>query len=135
MAMALIQIEDYRKYVREGEQYLRTAVTAAARRKDVFTPEILYNLTAIAIEKFLMGFLMYHGTLADNHTMQDLSNAVEAIAGRQETLAGQLRYLDSFQEICDMDTYNRKAPEPGDIPKILGIGKDVKRFVLSRIDI
>ncbi len=133
--MAVVQIEDYRKYAREGEQYLRTAINAAERRKNVFTPEILYNLTAIAIEKFLMGFLMYHGRLADNHTMQDLSNAVEAIAGRQETLARQLRYLDSFQEICDMNTYSRKEPDSEDIPKILDIGKDVRRFVLSRIDL
>ena len=132
--MNLVQIDDWRQYIKEGGQYLKTATSAAERRGDVFTPEILYNLTAIAIEKFLMGFLMYHGDLADNHTMQDLINAVEGVAGRQEEIAEKMLYLDSFQEICDLDTYNRRAPEPEDMPHILAIGHEIKEFVAARVE-
>lgn len=131
--MELMQITDWRQYLKEGDQYLSTAVGAAARRSKVFTPEILYNVTAMAIEKMIMGYLMSRGDLADNHTMRDLLDAVERNAGPQPELGAKLRYLDGYQEICDLDTYKRVAPAPEDIPEILAIGQMVKAFVEERI--
>jgi hypothetical protein len=131
--MERIQISDWRQYLKEGEQYLATAVGAAARRSDVFTPEILYNITAMAIEKLIMGYLMSRGDLADNHTMGDLLDAVERNAGPQPELGAKLRFLDGYQEICDIDTYRHDAPDPADIPEILAIGQMVKDFVDARV--
>lgn len=131
--MGFIQIEGWRQYIKEGGQYLRTAHQAAERRGEVFTPEILSNLTAMAIEKFIMGYLMSRGDLADNHTMRDLLDAVERNAGPQPELGAKLRYLDAFQEICDMDTYSRKPALPEDIPEILAIGQLIREFVTERI--
>jgi hypothetical protein len=133
--MEPVQISDWRKYLKEGDQYLSTAVGAAARRGKVFTPEILYNITAMAIEKMIMGYLMSCGDLADNHTMGDLVDAVERNAGPQPELSAKLRYLDSYQEICDIDTYQHHAPAPEDIPEILAIGRMVKEFVEKRIPV
>lgn len=131
--MGFLQLEDWRQYVKEGGQYLRTAHEAAEKRTEVFTPEILYNLTAMAIEKFIMGYLMSRGDLADNHTMRDLLAAVERNAGPQPELGAKLRYLDAFQEICDLNTYSRKPALPEDIPEILAIGQLVKEFVGQRV--
>jgi hypothetical protein len=131
----LMQIEGWQQYVKEGGQYLQTAVKGAGKRPDVFTPEILYNLNAIAIEKFLMGYLMYHGDLAENHTMTDLIRAVERHAGPQTELAEKLHYLDSFQEICYIDTYSRKVPTAIDLERILGIGREVRQFVHQEINL
>jgi len=131
--MERIQISDWRQYLKEGEQYLATAMGAAERRSDVFTPEILYNITAMAIEKLIMGYLMSRGDLADNHTMGDLLDAVERNAGPQPELAAKLRFLDGYQEICDIDTFRHDAPDPSDIPEILAIGQMVKDFVDERV--
>jgi HEPN domain-containing protein len=129
VVMNLVQISDWREFIEDGEKYLRTAIHAAKKRREVFTPEILYNLTAMAIEKYLMGFLMYHGDMADNHTMRDLIESVERHVNMQPDLAESLLYLDSFQEICDLETYNRRAPSIEEIAKILAIGQDIKGFV------
>ena len=129
----LLQIDDWRQYIKEGGQYLHTAGEAAEKRAEVFTPEILYNLTAMAIEKFIMGYLMSRGDLADNHTMRDLVDALERNAGPQPELGAKLRYLDGFQEICDLDTYSRKPALPEDIPEILAIGQMVREFVVQRV--
>jgi hypothetical protein len=129
----LLQIDDWRQYIKEGGQYLHTACEAAERRGEVFTPEILYNLTAMAIEKFIMGYLMSRGDLADNHTMRDLVEALERNAGPQPELGAKLRYLDAFQEICDLETYSRKPALPEDIPEILAIGQLVREFVTERV--
>ena len=129
----LVQIEDWRQYISDGDKLLRTALNAAHKRPEVFTPEILYNLTAMAIEKFCMGYLMYHGDLADNHTMADLAEAVERHAGPLPALTAELIFLDSFQEICDLGTYNRRPPTSDEITIILAAGRKVKQFISSKI--
>lgn len=125
----LVRITDWHKYLGEGEKYLALAQGAAAKRRDVFTPNIIYNVTAMAIEKFLMGLLMYNGTLAENHTMGDLLSAVERVAGPQPQFAEDFRYLDSFQDICSLDTYRCSEPTWEDIPRILACGVQVSDFV------
>ncbi|VAW41788.1 hypothetical protein MNBD_DELTA03-159 [hydrothermal vent metagenome] len=131
----LVQIEDWREYISDGGKFLHTAVNAAKKRPEVFTPEILYNLTAMAIEKFCMGYLMYHGDLADNHTMADLAEAVERHAGPQPELTQKLLFLDSFQEICDLSAYKRRPPNKEEIAQILSIGQEVNDFVSSKIEL
>ncbi len=131
----LVQIEDWRKYMDDGEKFLTTALNGAQKRPKVFTPEILYNLTAMAIEKFCMGYLMYHGDLADNHTMADLAEAVERHTGPLPELTPKLLFLDSFQEICNLSTYKRRPPNKKEITEILSIGQEVKDFVSSQIEL
>lgn len=126
-------LEDWRKYLKEGGQFLDAAQAAVAKGRVVFTPEILYNMVGMAIEKFIMAYLMRNGDMADNHTMRDLVDALERHAGPQPALAEKLYFLDTFQEICDMDTYNRHAPNQEDIGVILAIGQDVREFVLPRV--
>jgi len=130
--MIAFGLSDWRQYLKDGEGYLTTAQQAAARKKQAFTPEILYNLTAMAIEKYIMGFLMSRGDLADNHTMGDLLAAMERHIPLPAELAGDLLFLDSFQEICDLDTYSRRPPTSAEIEKILNIGQQIKEFINSR---
>jgi hypothetical protein len=125
----MVQIDDWRKYHRDGEQFLRTALMAREKGRKHFTPEILYNLTGMAIEKFIMAYLMKNGDLADNHTMGDLLTALERHAGKQPELAEKLRYLDTFQEICALDSFSVKAPDQEETEVILGIGREIKEFL------
>ena len=125
----LVRITDWHKYLGEGEKYLALAQGAATRRREVFTPNIIYNVTAMAIEKLLMGLLMYHGTLAENHTMRDLLDAVERVTGPQPQFAEDFHYLDSFQDICSLDAYRRSDPTWENIPRILACGAKVSDFI------
>lgn len=129
----LVKITGWREFIKEGEQYLACAENACAKKRRAFTPAILYNLTTMAIEKLLMGFLMFHGAMADNHTMIDILNAVERITGPQPQLAAKFRFLDSFQEICDLDAFNRRDPSPEEIPLILACGATVRAFTREAI--
>jgi len=131
----LVNIDHWRQFLVEGEAYLGTARRASEKRKDVFTPEILYNLTAMAIEKYLMAFLMYHGDMADNHTMRDLINSVSRHTDLPPELTAKLLHLDSFQEICDMDGYNRRAPQSSEIADIIAVGATVSRMVRGKLGI
>jgi hypothetical protein len=127
--MALFGIENWMEYRRDGEQFLHVALMARQKNRRQFTPEILYNLTGMAIEKLVMAYLMKQGDLADNHTMSDLAEALERHMGSQIQLRQKLRYLDSFQEICDLESFTVKKPSEEDTTAILAIGEEVRDFL------
>lgn len=124
----LCQLEDWRTFIKEGEEYLATADAAFRKRSPAFTPEILYNISAMAIEKLLMGFLMYHNDLADNHTMADLISSVERHVILKQGMKDDLLYIDSFQDICDPYNATYKTPQAQDIEKILSITHHIRDF-------
>ena len=129
----LIRIEDWRQYLKEGDDYLRAAENGGRKRPEVFTPEILYNLMAMAIEKHIMGYLMFHGDLAENHTMADLVTALERHAGPQPSLREELLFLDAFQSLCDLDTFSHRPPERRELGRILATARRLRDFVQNAI--
>ncbi|KJS03068.1 MAG: hypothetical protein VR65_02155 [Desulfobulbaceae bacterium BRH_c16a] len=131
--MRLVQIDNWRDYRRDGEQFLKTAQGAYDRRKKTFTPETLYNLTCMAIEKLIMAFLMKNGDLAENHTMADLLRALQLHLGEIPELAEKLLYLNDFQEICDLDQYTIRIPCEVDVLKFLAIGEEVRTVLFPHL--
>ena len=122
-------IDDWNIFKKEGDQFLKTAVGAVEKRKKTFNAEAVYNLTAMAIEKFIMAFLMRQGDLADNHTMLDLLFCMERYLGKQPEVVEKLKYMDSFQEICDMENYSVKTPTEQDLDTIIKIGQEIQQLL------
>lgn len=131
--MQLVQLEDWRLFFKEGDDYRNTALRAAAKRREVFTAEILYNLAAMAIEKYLMALLMFHGDLADNHTMRDLIHSVERHLPLDSDFRERLLFLDTFQDICDLESYCRTPPSEAELAIILRTTEEVHEFVAAQV--
>lgn len=127
--MNTIQIRDWNIFLRDGEQFLKTAKAAHLKSKKGFSPEVIYNLVCMAIEKLIMAFLMQRGDLAENHTMGDLLRALEKHLGNNHDIHEKLSFLDSFQEICDLDTYVTKKPSDEDLKKIVASGNDLHSYL------
>jgi hypothetical protein len=120
-------IDDWDLYLRDGDAFLHTAMSAYEKRRKVFTPEILYNIIAMAIEKFVMAALMQRGALPWNHTMGDLVEAMEEvfpaeISGIKEGLID----LDRYQEICDVDSFSIIPLDMEEIPKMLALAEKMQ---------
>ena len=130
----IISIDDWQEYLRDGRQFLRTAERAHALGRTAFSNEALYNLTAMAIEKLIMAFLMKRGDLAENHTMGDLARALEKHLGPLPDMTAKLNYLDGFQEICDLDQARYVTPDHSQIATIIGIGQEVADLLLPLVD-
>lgn len=127
-------IQGWEEFLRDGEGYLKTAVGAHAKRQDIFTPEILYNIVGMAIEKFVMAALMRHGTLPCNHTMTDLVGAMEeTFPTAMDDFRDGLLALDKYQEICDLDSYTINPPSMEEIPAMLELAEMVRRLVVDKI--
>ncbi len=127
--MNIVQIDNWKDYLRDGEQFLNTASGAHEKKKKAFSPEVIYNLTCMAIEKLIMAFLMKNGDLAENHTMGDLQRALHKHLGSLGELDADLAFLDTFQEICDLESYTIRIPEDHDIIRFLSIGNKIKTLL------
>lgn len=132
--MQVIQIEDWNNYKKDGEQFLNTAVAAFTKKKKAFSSETLYNLTCMAIEKYIMAFLMKNGDLADNHTMVDMVRSMERHMNLNPDLVEKLLFLDQFQEICDLDNYSVRVPAEEDIITFLATGQQLREYLMPYLE-
>lgn len=123
--MNIVQISGWQTYLRDGEQFLATARAAFRKGSKGFSPETLYNLICMGIEKLIMAFLMKNGDLAENHTMADLLRCMEKHLPADAAIAEKLLLLDSFQEICDPDSYVVKKATQSDVADFLQTGDDL----------
>lgn len=123
-------IGGWEDFWRDGNAFFATASSAHAARKKAFTPEILYNIIAMAIEKFVMTALMRHGTMPYNHTMKDLVEAMdEVFPGVMADMREGLLNLDRYQEICALDSFNIAGPDMAEIPAMLDLAGRLQALV------
>jgi len=127
--MNIVQIDNWQDYFRDGEQFLKTANGAFSKHSKGFSYDTLYNVTCMGIEKLVMAFLMKNGDLAENHTMGDLLYALQRHLGDIPGTAEQLQYLDTFQEICDLETFKIQIPTEEDVVKFLEIGEAIQTLL------
>jgi hypothetical protein len=127
-------LTDYAKYWEEAGKYLRIAKGGLDRPK-IFTPEILYNLLGLSIEKFFMAAMMRHGDLADNHTFSDLVDSAARIRPVDASLAANLKEAETYQNICPaFDGYMRKDIPREAILKMIDTTEEVKGWADSTIN-
>jgi hypothetical protein len=127
-------IQGWRRFFEDGNGYLNTAVAAFEKRKKAYTASILYNLVAMAIEKFAMAALMRHGSLPYNHTMVDLVEALENnFPGDLSEIRAGLLKLDKYQEICDLDGFSICPPDMEEIPGMLDLAAKMQSLATEKI--
>jgi hypothetical protein len=127
-------ITGWEDFLADGSGYLNTAIGALVKQREVFTPQILYNLIAMAIEKFVMAALMRYGAMPYNHTMADLVEAMEeTFPGSVVDIRDELLLLDGYQEICDLEGFSIAPPGMEKIPAMLDMAGRVKNIVTEKI--
>jgi len=107
-----------------GTQYMHT-VEKSVRNKDVFTPVIVYNMSAIAIEKLIMGACLYHGKIPYCHTLSGMADFAGGIMGFDDKLVEDLCLMDSMQMICSEDDKSSRKPADSDVPFFIDVMKRV----------
>lgn len=127
-------IQGWEEFLEDGNEYLRTAKGGFANRKKIFTNTILYNIIAMAIEKFVMAALMRHGALPYNHTMADLVESMEeTFPGALTEIRDGLLRLDSYQDICDPYEFTMVEPAMDEIPRMLDLAEKLQQLVLNEL--
>jgi hypothetical protein len=125
-------IDGWEEFLHDGSGFLSTAKGAYGKEIQTFTPEILYNIIAMAIEKFVMAALMKQGALPYNHTMHDLVEAMEDVfPERIVAFKEGLLNMDSYQEICDVDAFNIIPPEREEISWMLLLAENMEQLAFQ----
>ena len=127
-------IAGWQQFLGEGNEFLATASKAFALERKAFTPEILYNLVAMAIEKLIMAMLMKSGNLPYNHTMHDLVDSMnDFLPGELMNLGDELKALDAYQEICDVESYSINPPAMAEVAMMLELAGAVQTLTMKSI--
>ena len=125
--------EQAKQFMEEGDAYIKTARGGTARPA-IFTPEILYNIIGLAIEKHIMAALMARGELADNHTFTDLIEATKQIGEIDEEIADKLRKFEGYQNICPVFAGYHRAEVPADaIAEMIETAEAVRNWTRQKI--
>jgi hypothetical protein len=125
-------ITGYQQFISDAEAYYKTA-TNGSKNKDKFTNEILYNIIAMSMEKYIVGLLMYHNHMATHHTLTSLiKEAIEYIDFSSE-LIDEMAYFDMFQFICSVENYKLIKPSDQDILNMLNTLYTIRLLITKHI--
>ncbi|MCB9497111.1 MAG: hypothetical protein H6686_09545 [Fibrobacteria bacterium] len=114
-----VTIEGYREFQAEGDSYLKVA-RGARKRPKLFTPEIRFNLIAMAAEKHLMAILMHEGLLPEHHTFREMTQAMTHVTPLDPETVALLLKIDAYSDICSLASYKRAIPEEDVMEALLG---------------
>jgi hypothetical protein len=110
--------------LRDGDAYFRRAEEF---RGDGYGHSLVFNVAAMALERYLVGLCHLHGVEPENHNFICLMDAVGTVVSVPPELDGKIRYLDeSIFSICSLDDYRHGAPEKEDADRIMGLCRQVR---------
>jgi len=115
---------DWQEQIDTGRRYLNTAVNGQARRS-VFNNALVYQLTAMAIEKMLVGVYQYHRKMPEDHTLDGLVDGLDAICPLSRNLAESIKGIGRFDDMCPLIPVKRSIPDDVEIKAMLAVGQQV----------
>ena len=128
--MAIRPLIDWRRHLDDGRRYLKTAVNGQARPA-VFTPELTFQLTAMAVEKFLVGLWQYQGQMPGDHTLEGLADGLNQFCPMDEDLVRRIKELGQVDPMCALAPVCRKLPTQAEIRMMLETGLQVEKYALA----
>ena len=118
---------DWEDHIRTGRKYLETAVNGLARPA-VFNNTLIFQLTAMAVEKLLVGVFQYNGKMPCGHTLDGLVDELSLFCPLDKDLAEKIKELGRFDDMCPLVPVNRIIPDAVQIKAILAVGDQVAEF-------
>ncbi len=109
---------DWLQFQRDGKRYYEI-VKKAVHKDNKFTPEILYNMACMGIEKLFMAYFLKAKKMPTNHTLLDLVLSIKELQTIPAELEKNLLFMNDFQEICSIEQYNRKIPTQNDLESFI----------------
>jgi hypothetical protein len=127
MDMETTESLDWQAHMDAGRRYLKTAANGL-RRKSVFNNELIYHLTAMAIEHLLAGLYQYHNQMAADHTLNGLVDGLSSLCPMSPGLAESIKRIGRYDDMCPLVPVNKCVPNDVEIATILSIGRQVADF-------
>ncbi len=102
-------LDEWELYLKHGEEFYRCARDGYGN-PEKFNEDALFNLAAMAIEKFSMGFLMKNSLLPEGHTFHEIAESLDELRPLPSDLKEEIAGLDKFQaSFCSLEIFR---PDP-----------------------
>ncbi|MBN2628794.1 MAG: hypothetical protein JXA95_19175 [Spirochaetales bacterium] len=122
-------LDEWKTYLEHGEEFYLCA-KGGYERPEKFNEDALFNLAAMAIEKYSMGYLMKNGILPEGHTFQDITEKLDSVIPLSEDLKEELLGLDKYQQsFCSLEIFRPDPITRENIPPMLGTCEKLRKYV------
>ena len=130
--METVAISGWEDHILSGRQYLKTARNGRARR-EVFNNELVFQLTAMAMEKLMVGICQYHHRMPTDHTLSGLVRGLAPVCPMDEDLARRIREIEGIDNMCPLTAALRPEPDQTAVDQILETGDRVAAFAKAHV--
>jgi hypothetical protein len=125
----IMETISWQKQLSGAEVYLKRV----RKNSTTYTPDLLYNFCAMAIELYFMALCVYNEVLPENHRFSDLIDSVASFTPTDEQIISNLKKMEAIQEICSLEAYTRKKSTVEDIPFFVSTTESIREFVISKL--
>lgn len=130
--MRLQPIAGWQDHILTGCKYLKTASNGRSR-PGVFNNELIFQLTAMAIEKLIVGVCHYHRLMPFDHTLSGLVEGLTPVCRLDAGLADRIKRIEQRDDMCALTAASRDAPSDMDVQGILEVGRQVANFAKQHV--
>ena len=123
---------NWQEHITAGRKYLETASNGLTRPV-VFNNELIYHLTAMAIEKLLVGVWQYHQQMPADHTLNGLVDGLVKFCPMDKDLSDGIKETGRFDDMCPLVPVNRSIPNDIQIKAMLAVGQQMAIFAEHQI--
>lgn len=123
---------DWQEHIDTGRSFLKTAGNGLTR-PTVFTNELIYQITAMAIENLLVGVWQYHRQMPVDHTLDGLVDGLAQFCPLKSDLAESIKEIGRFDDMCPLVPVHKSIPDDQEIRAILAVGQQVAEFAAQQI--
>lgn len=117
---------EFEKDYHDGKCYQRRA-EQFARKGHHFN--LIFNIAAIALERYLVALCDWYGIMPQNHNYTCLMDTLEEFMKFPPALNEEVRSLDLIFGICSLENYHHGIPESSDANRILSICNEVRQLI------
>lgn len=119
---------DFMNVINEAESYSRTVLKSSSGKR-IFNNEIIKNITSIAMEKYLVGFLMSKGKLPEGHTLEKLYMEASAFLPRDNDLLSRLVEIDLTMNLCSLEIKENTGTSDDEILFLLEVLNEIRIMI------
>lgn len=92
---------------------------------------LIFNVGAVALERYLLAICEFHSLLPLNHTYISLMCTIESGIDFPAQLSERIKSLDWLFGICSIENYSHPSPDPEDASSVLNMCSEVSDLLLQ----
>ncbi len=113
-----------------ADSYLGTAESMFRAEERRFDNDLLYNMISISFEKFMVGWIALHDTMATSHLPLMLYRELKSLDPTADDSIKRIAILiGSFEGICSLEDFGYRTPTDAQVEEMIeGLHKVRKEF-------